>query len=69
VPVPGLGDGEVLDQTEKVRPGRGEGPAGVVLGEPFKLPEHRRSDVAQITMQVVLRELLDHGRRVFQTIS
>ena len=59
--VPGLGAGEVLDQTEEVRPGGGQRPADVVLGEPVELPEHRGSHVVQVAVQVVLRERIDHG--------
>ena len=59
--VPGLGDRQVLDQAEEIGPGRGQRATSVILADSFELPEHRLSHVAQVTVQVLLRELIDHG--------
>jgi hypothetical protein len=53
----------VLDQAEEIGPGGGQRAASVILGEPFQLPEHRLAHVAQVTVQVLFREIIDHGKR------
>jgi hypothetical protein len=51
----------VLDQAKQIRSGRGQGAADVVVGEPVELPEQRRADRAQVAVEVLLREFIDHG--------
>ena len=53
----------MLDQAEEIGPGVGERAANVILGEALQLPEHRLSHVAQVTVQVLLREIIDHTRQ------
>src|SRR5262249_59511102 len=60
--VPGLPDRQVLDQAEEVCPGGGQGTADVVLAEPVELPDQRLAYPAQMVVQVLFRECIDHGR-------
>ena len=51
----------MLDQAEEIGPGRSQRAANVVFGEPFQLPDHRLSHIAQVAVQVLLREVIHHG--------
>jgi hypothetical protein len=59
--IPGLGERLVLDQAEKVRSRRGQGPAGVVLGEAVEFLEDHLADLSQVAVQILLREIIDHA--------
>jgi hypothetical protein len=59
--VPGLPDRQVLDQAEQVGPGGGQGAADVVFAEPVELPDQRLADPAQMVVQVLFGEFIDHG--------
>jgi hypothetical protein len=51
----------VLDQAEEVGSGGGQGAADVVFGEPVELPDQRLAYPAQIVVEVVFREFIDHA--------
>lgn len=57
----------MLDQAEEVGPGRRQGTADVVLGQPAELPEQRLSNPAQLVVEVLLRKVIDHEARACQT--
>ena len=59
--IPGLPGRQVFDQAEAVGSGGGQGAADVVFGEPVELSEQRCAYPAQIAVQVLFRELIDHG--------
>ena len=51
----------MFDQAEEVGPGHRQGPSDVVLGQAVELPYQRLTSHLELTVQVVLREVVDHG--------
>jgi hypothetical protein len=59
--VPELTACQVLDQSQQVGPGRRQRTAGVVLGQPVELPQHRTASPLQVVKQVCLGVKDRHG--------
>lgn len=67
--VPGLPRRQVLDQAEEVGSGGGQRAPDVVIGEPVELSQQGLAYPAQIAVQVVFREFIEHKAPAWQVLD